>query len=400
MEYTPMEELAYRQLDNEEYEARRASILDMAEHLPEDATEEQMRSLDLEMDVISAEDTRRQKVAEVRATKRAAVASGEGAVVTRTEIQKEESEVEYRSLGEFAAKNLDLSGVESGLRAGTTWMETRAATDTHTAPTINVLDREPVNLMPFQFGIRDLLASEAISGNSLTYYTMGNMEGTIGVVAEDALKPQVHFPNTETTVALSVIAAWWYESNQLLEDAPFLASAIDSRGRYYFRQQVESFLATGILGTSGIQTISAAPSIDNILTAKNNVMQATGFAADGIVLNPADLTAFQLERDGGQTGQYLFGGPAYAPYGNGRYSNVVTMWGLPVVASSAVASGTAIVGAFQMGGSVVTKAGEGQRVELFREDGDNVRYNRVTVRIEERLALAMRVPGAFVKIKA
>ena len=303
----------------------------------------------------------------------------------------------YKSLGDFAAKSLNFDAVKNGQRSRVSFGE-KAYTDTHTAPTIYQYDKKPVNIMPEQLRVRDLLSAESISENALTYYVMGALEGSVSKVAEGAAKPQIHFPYTPKTLSLETWAAWWYESNQILSDAPFLASAIDDRGQYYFNNTIEADIIDTILKTSGVQAVTAAPSLDNILAAKNDIMADTGFAADAIVMNPADLTTFQQLKDGGDSGQYLFGGPAYAPYGNGQYANVAYMWGLPVITTANIAQGTVLVGAFKQGASVVTKAGEGQSVELFREDGDNVRYNRVTVRIEERMGLAVRVPAAFVEI--
>ena len=54
-----------------------------------------------------------------------------------------------------------------------------------------------------------------------------------------------------------------------------------------------------------------------------------------------------------------------------------------------------IVGAFRQGASVVTKAGEGASIEVHRGDHDDAIHNRVTVVVEERLALAVRYPKAF-----
>ena len=63
-----------------------------------------------------------------------------------------------------------------------------------------------------------------------------------------------------------------------------------------------------------------------------------------------------------------------------------------------ITAGTVLVGAFKQGATVVTKAGEGARIEVHTGDHDDAIYNRVTVVVEERLALAVRYPKAFVKI--
>ena len=71
---------------------------------------------------------------------------------------------------------------------------------------------------------------------------------------------------------------------------------------------------------------------------------------------------------------------------------------MTVASCDAVTKGTAIVGAFKAGASIVTKSGEGFRVEVSNSDDDDFQNNVVTVRLEERLLEAVRVPAAFVKI--
>ena len=241
--------------------------------------------------------------------------------------------------------------------------------------------------------VRSMFGAETISGNALTYYLMGAMEGTFGTIAEGGKKSQVHFTSEQKTVALSKIAGFIKETDELLSDWAFLESAIRGRLTYEFNKAVEEFLVGTLLATSGVQVGQATISFDNILKAKQAVRNETGYAADAILINPTDLEALLLTKDSNL--QYLLGGPAYGSYGNGAYAANPRIWGLPVVESNSVTAGQAIVGAFKAGSSVVTKAGEGQRVEVANTDADDFQYNRVTVRIEERLALATRVPAAF-----
>lgn len=243
--------------------------------------------------------------------------------------------------------------------------------------------------------VRSMFGAETISGTALTYYILGAMQGTFGTVAEGAKKSQVHFADpTIKTVALSKIAGFIKETDELLSDWAFLESAIRGRLTYEFNKAVEEFLIGTLLGTSGIQVGQSTISFDNLLKAKQAVRNETGYAADAILINPTDLEALLLTKDSNL--QYMLGGPAYGSYGNGAYGGAnPRIWGLPVVESNSVTAGQAIVGAFKAGSSVVTKAGEGQRVEVANTDVDDFEYNRVTVRIEERIALATRVPAAF-----
>ena len=268
----------------------------------------------------------------------------------------------------------------------------KAYNDPETAPTVGTTSQKVVDAQP-ALGVRDLFGSETISGNAMTYYVLGTMAGSFGTVAQGNAKPQVNIPTDDVTVALTKIAGFLKENDELLLDAAFLESAIRGRGIYEFKKAAEAFLVDSLLAVDGIQQGANSISFDNILIAKQEVRTATGYAPDALLINPTDLEALLLTKDNNR--QYLLGGPAYGSYGNGAYASNPRIWGLNVVESEAIERGVAVVGAFKAGASVVTKAGEGLRVEVANTDQDDFIKNRVTVRIEERMALATRVPAAF-----
>lgn len=312
------------------------------------------------------------------------------------------AEAPAKSLGEYAEKHLDLSAMLSGASksAGTPY-GFKAATDAHLAPQIvsysqNVLDIRPEN------AIRGLFGSEQISGNAITYYQMGATEAVSGgapkSVAQGATKPQFHVPYTPVTVALQKIAGWFYETDELLSDAPFLRSAIDNRGMFELAKAADAYLATTLLATSGIQSATYATTLsaDDIFNAMMGIKTQTGYDADAILINPTDYAALRLAKDGAS--QYYGGGYFYAPYANGNLETQPGIWGLKTVVTTAVTAGTVLVGAFKAAASVVNKAGEGASIEVHRGDHDDAINNRLTVVVEERLALAVRVPAAFAKV--
>lgn len=252
----------------------------------------------------------------------------------------------------------------------------------------NVVDTQ------IQLNVRGLFGQEAISGNALTYYVLGALEGTIGAnIAEGTAKSQIHIPYEPKTVALQKVACYFKETDELLSDAAFLESAIRNRGVYEFNKAVEGYLVTTLLATSGVQTGGTTIDFDTILAAKQDIMADTGYAPDAMIINPADWATLLQTKDSNL--QYLLGGPAFGSYGNGGYFANPRIWGLTVVESAAVPAGKACIGAFKAGASVVTKAGEGFRVEVSNSDQDDFIKNRVTVRLEERLVEAVRVPAAF-----
>ena len=72
------------------------------------------------------------------------------------------------------------------------------------------------------------------------------------------------------------------------------------------------------------------------------------------------------------------------------------IWGIPVCVSSSITSGTVIVGAFKTCASVVTNGGVS--VEAVNTNEDDFVKNLMTIRAEERLALAVRRPAGFKKL--
>ena len=331
-------------------------------------------------------------------TKEAEIASAEKKAALLNVIgkpEKEESIMEEKS----GLKALDLEYLKTNRGAVQTFI--KAATDTVIAPTIPYVSQNVAEIK-YQLGVRDLFSSEAISGNSYTFFRMGATDlpnNYDGKTAQGAEKPQIHPTYTPIVGALQKIAAHLKETDELLDDAPYLESVVRGRGAYDLQKVIEAYLVSTLLGTSGIDvTVNSGISFDNLLKAKMAVNANTGYDADAIIINPADLQTLLLTKDGGNSGQYLMGGPAYAPYGNGAYGAYLPIWGMKVVATSAISSGTAIVGAFKACASVITKAGEGFRVEVANQNEDDFVKNIVTVRIEERILEAVRLPGGFAKV--
>lgn len=342
----------------------------------------------------------------IKAGEEEAIAQGEEIAAAIAEIEKSieasekasellaqignEEKPEEDGMEENGIKAMDLESLKG--KRGTVSTYLKAYNDPEVTTTIYDYDKNVVSVQP-KLGVRELFGAEAISGNALTYYVLGDAEGTIDGTSEAAAKDRIHIPYTPKTAALAKIAAYLKETDELLSDAAFLESAIRGRGVYEFQKAVEAYLVGALAATSGVQVKGSSITFDNILAAKQEIMADTGYAADAMIINPADWATLLQAKDSNL--QYLLGGPAYGSYGNGAYNGNPRIWGLNVVESAAVTEGTCIVGAFKACASVVTKAGEGQRIEVSNSDQDDFIKNMVTVRIEERLVLAARVPAAF-----
>ena len=244
--------------------------------------------------------------------------------------------------------------------------------------------------------IRDLFAAETISGSTLVYLVEGAIEGAPAATNEGAKKPQVHFADpTPKTVSLAKIAAFIKESDEYKDDYAFLESAINGRLLYHLGLVEQNKLVYDLLNTSGIQSdttsltaaSTAAQIADVILKEAMDVQEQSGFPADAIVINPTDWYKLRIGKDG--ENRY---------YGNGYFSeqSIPNLWGIPVCVTTATSAGTIIVGAFKTCGSVVQKGGVG--LDMTNSDQDDFVKNLMTIRAEERLALAVRRPAGFSKI--
>ena len=317
-----------------------------------------------------------------------------------------DSTIEAKTIGEYALKNLDLTAIRNGAAktAGTEY-GFKAYTDPQVSQTVYTYSTDVADQGLRDLAVRNAFGAEQISGNAITFFTLGAKEDNSAPspkgVNEAAAKPQFHIVEGTVTKALQKIAGWFYETDELLEDNPYLASALNNRGLYELDAAVEDYLLTTLAATSGIgaKTYANGTSVnpDVILDAIMAVKEDTRFNADTIIINPTDYAILRKLKTASGSNEYVGGGFFYGPNGN-PVTVQPGIWGLETIVTPNVTSGTVLVGAFKQGATVVTKAGEGARIEVHTGDHDDAIYNRVTVVVEERLALAVRYPKAFVKI--
>ena len=321
-----------------------------------------------------------------------------------------EGDPDAKSFGEFVAQHIKGAWNAETRRAVTPeWTGAKAAatqvTPASVIPWLTDYDTNMVLQLRRQLTIADLLGTETISGTTLKYLVESpTVEGGVAYTAEGAAKPQISFGDpTVVTESLYKLAAWYKESDEILEDLPWLASNIENRAIYQLQLFEENALLsgagtsgamTGLLNRSGVQTQAYSNSMaDTIFKAMTKVRTNSPFRADAIVINPADYETLRLAKD--QADQYYGGGFFAGQYGNGGIMQDPPIWGLRTVVTTAITQGTALIGAYKQGASVFRKGG--LRVEMTNSNEDDFKNNLVLVRIEERLGLAVRYPAAFCK---
>lgn len=245
--------------------------------------------------------------------------------------------------------------------------------------------------------IRDLITPGQMGGNSLEYVRETGFTNNAGMVAELDRKPESDLKFDDVSTTAKVIAHYTKASRQILSDAPQLQSIIDGRLLYGLAFKEESQILYGdgtgqnLLGivpqasaykapTAGVQSLNL---VDTLRLAMLQAVLAE-YPATGHVLNPVDWALVELLKDA--NGNYIVGNPQ---------SNAArTLWGLPVVETQAIAQGKFLTGAYRLGAQLFDRWLA--RVEVSTENEDDFVRNRVTILAEERLALAVYRPEAFV----
>jgi HK97 family phage major capsid protein len=243
--------------------------------------------------------------------------------------------------------------------------------------------------------IRGLISPGQMDGSVLEYVKETGFNNNAAPVAEGAAKPESDIKFDLVTTTAKVIAHWFKASKQVLSDISQLRSTIDQRLLYGLALKEEQQILMGdgtgqnLLGIvpqatafSAPITVAGATSIDNIRLAMLQAALAE-YPATGHVLNPIDWAWIELQKD--TTGRYIIGNPqgTLAP----------TLWGLPVVATQAMAVDKFLTGAFRMGAQLFDRWQA--RVETGYVNDDFTK-NLVTILGEERLALAVYRPEAFI----
>ncbi|MDI6527371.1 phage major capsid protein [Pseudomonas otitidis] len=309
-----------------------------------------------------------------------------------------------KSLGEQFCE-LDGFKSMSDNQRGTTRMRVKAVTNITSATTgtggVGVAiqpDRQAgiITAPDRQFMVRDLIMPGRTASNSIEYVRESGYQKMAAAVAEGAAKPQSDLSFELKTTTVKTIAHWFRASKQVLADIPLLQSYIDGRAIYGLKYVEENQLLAGDgTGQNLLGLIPQATAFNNALrkagdtkidTLRRAILQVriAEYRASAIALNPVDWADMELEKD--STGQYI--------WVNVQDGGQPRMWRLPVVDSNAVPEGEFLVGAFNIAAQVFDR--EDAAVEVSTEDGDNFTTNMVTIRAEERIALAVYRPESFV----
>jgi HK97 family phage major capsid protein len=250
--------------------------------------------------------------------------------------------------------------------------------------------------------IRDVLPTGRTSSNLVQFtrenvFTNSANAQYSSPARENVTKPESGITFTLANAPVVTLAHFIPVSRQVLDDAPQLESYVNSRLTYGLKLEEEDQLLngsgtsgniSGILTSGNFTAYNRAATGDTRLdTIRKAITQAalSEYTADTVVINPADWERMELTK--ASDGQYIMANPM--DMAGPR------IWGKRVVATNSIAAGTFLVGAMTMGAQIWDRMDAA--VQISYEDGDNFKKNMATLLAEERLALTVYRPAAFIK---
>lgn len=234
-------------------------------------------------------------------------------------------------------------------------------------------------------------------GNAKTVADRTKADGTAGNEVF-GLKPKSNLKFEAAQAPVRTIAHWEAAHRNVLADEPQLQATINNELLYGLALVEDDQILNGdgtgenllgILRTPNIQTytqVSTDQKSDALRRAATLCVIAN-YPGTGYVLHPFDWEDIELQKASGD-GQYML-------VTNVAVGATTAVWRQPVVESPAMPEGTFLTGAFGIGAQLYDR--QVANVRIAEQHSDFFVRNAVAILVEERLALAVKRPEAFVK---
>lgn len=236
-----------------------------------------------------------------------------------------------------------------------------------------------------KINFRDLIPAVASATGIYTLYRETGAEGSISVQGTPGdAKTQIDYDLTAVTYTARYIAGFARIDKSMLQDLPFLQSALPQMLlRDFYKAEDAKFYADLSGAATGSTTTSATVDAEQIIDYVAN-LESADFTPNGIVVNPKQWARLVVTKPADYS---VPGGFTITADGN------IAIAGIPVYKSSFIADDKVLVGDWNYAKRVVV---DDLKVEFFEQDSDNVQKNLVTCRIEAREVLAIDRLDAFV----
>lgn len=242
--------------------------------------------------------------------------------------------------------------------------------------------------------IRDLLNVVNTTNGQVEYVDQTTRTNAAAPQVEGQLKGESTYAWELKTLAIRTIAHWTKASVQILSDVPQLQSIIDGELRYGLALAEEDQLLNGdgvspnldgLITNATAYAAEFAPTTETMIDKVGLAMLQVAledYNPNGVIMHPSDWMRIRLLKN--TDGEYLLGDPQSNPN--------PLLFGLPVVATTGIAIDKFMVADFERAATLYDR--ESANLALSTEDGDNFVMNLITLRMEQRLGLAIRAPLA------
>jgi HK97 family phage major capsid protein len=243
--------------------------------------------------------------------------------------------------------------------------------------------------------LRSLLPIGTINQGLFTFPYESGGEGDPAAQTQGSSKAQVDFDITMKDAAAQYIAGYVRISRQMLDDIPAMTSFLQSRllEKYLVAEDAQLLNGNGTAPnlqglTGGASSFVGAATVDaEQLVQAIAQLETSNYSATGILVNPTDWAAIMNTKN--TNAAYSL--PASTVV---TTDGTVTIAGIPLYKSTAIAADKFLVGDWSMGAQIMQN--QGISVQFSEMDGDNFTKNLITVRVEARIAFPIYYAGAFV----
>jgi HK97 family phage major capsid protein len=196
------------------------------------------------------------------------------------------------------------------------------------------------------------------------------------------------------SAAVVTLGHWIPASQQVLDDSTVLRDTIGNTLLYGLKLTEDQQLLTGtgaagaINGLNNQATaftggVTNASILDTLARAKTQ-LELANYAANGVVLNPADFLAMVTAKDSQL--RYVYGDP--------KMGAIPTVWGIPIVISNSMTSGRFLMGDFQRAARIWDR--QEAMVEFSTGYQDFFTRHMVAIKAWERVTLTVYRSSALV----
>jgi len=261
-------------------------------------------------------------------------------------------------------------------------------------------DRVPdIKMVPNRkVNVRQLLPVGQTSSNLIRFVRETAYDNAAAPTAQGLAKPQSDFDLAAIDRSVRTIPTFMRLTKEMLDDTPGLIAYLSSRApsRLLNVEDTQLLYGSGVgqnlhgFATDGsaYTTVRFGTTINRFDVLASAIVQTTRneYAPNAIMINPTDYLRLVSTKE--TAGTYIL--PTYVTMSAGQ----MFIMGVPVYAINGVVAGDFFVGDFALGSQLFVR--QGITLEFFEQDADNVTKNFVTVRVEERIALAVYTSQSIV----